>query len=156
MANRIVVLAGFAILIFVGLGAVNAQWQDSVTDSQDAIEVENESWTVDAGSITQLDNSDRDVVYNDSVTVRDENDTVVAADGNYSWLAGNGTVKALSGSSELSDGESATITYRYTEPSNAQNLAKSVGMLPVTLGDEIALALAAGVLLGAVALLRRG
>lgn len=152
MLKRVLAL-GFVAILFMGVVAgVNVGFEDTVRTSANAQVVENESWTVNEGTVTTLDESNRDVVYSDEVTVR-QSGTVYEANGNYSWIQSNGTIRASTGS-DLTDGSSAEVTYDYSVPSEQQRLQRDILMfVPGTVGETLIIVLGASLLLGAVALM---
>lgn len=150
--HRVVAVIGALLLGLLAIGGIAAQYETAVTDTQPAQSVTNESFTVDVGTTHVLTESRRDVVYNESVTVY-QNDSEVSP-GEYNWQPGNGTLFVPSGST-MTDGQSATITYQYTEPTGEQRIARDVGLLPAQLGEGLGILTGAALLVGAFALLRR-
>lgn len=111
MIRVAVVFIGIAVLLAGATVAFDAQLADSGTD----VQVENESFTPTSGTVITLNESARDdVIYNESVTVRDENDTVMTAGSDYRWFANNGTVKPVAGG-DLAGDANATVTYGYLD-----------------------------------------
>lgn len=116
--SRILAVVGLAIMLAAGVGAVSSADQSA----QQAITIENETWSPDPGSVTTLDESNREYAeYDATVTVRDENGTNSAADADYRWYQSNGTVMALSGGN-LDGDASAVITYGYDQSSAEQDM----------------------------------
>lgn len=97
--------------------------------------VVNETFTPDAGNVTQLDESNRTgAYYAENVTVYDENGTEMDAGTDYTWFAGNGTVKTLTGGALEGDSD-ATITYAYQQTTAEQRqMAALLGQLPRVIG----------------------
>lgn len=124
----VLVLIIFAMVGVSGLEAALASGGDAVT-------VENETWTPDSGTVTQLDDSNQTgAFYDESVTVRDENGTLSDEGTDYEWFESNGTVKALSGGN-LDGDSSATITYEYQQTSDEERaLAGLLAWTPRLLG----------------------
>lgn len=157
---RLVAILGVAIFLFIGLHGVAGHYETTVTETNDQIEVTNETFTVQHGTVHQLDESNRDVVYNGTVEVYQSGfvigETRVSSDNgsNWRWIEGNGTLYVPNGS-DMNDGDTAEITYRYTEPTSEQKVAKDVAMVPFILGDGLLIVLGAVLLLTAVALLGR-
>lgn len=149
IAKLFLALTFVAMLLMAGVGALESGYKQSVTEANTATVVENETWTVDEGNVTQLANSNKDVVYNETVTVHNGND-VVEPDGNYTWYASNGTIAALNGST-FTDGQDATVTYGLTVPQNEQQLARDVGMLlPGVIGYDLIIIIGAAIFIGSI------
>lgn len=119
--NSGLAVVGIVILLLVGVAAID-QAAFSVGDP-DAI---NETFTPSAGSVTQLDQSERDGVdYGESVVVKDENRTLASDGTDYTWNATNGTVRTLSGG--ILDGDAnATVEYEYRVLSEPEQNARGV------------------------------
>lgn len=107
---RIVLLAfGLFVIAIVGV----AMLQSGLITGGDDITNVNESWTPNAGSVTQLDDSELDNAYYDNeTTVYNSTDVEMAEGSDYEWIESNGTVKALTGG-DLAGEPNATITYSY-------------------------------------------
>lgn len=136
MRGRLFALVAIAVILMAGVGAVQSAYRSSVSESQPETTVTNETFTVSEGSVTTLSESNRDVVYNDTVTLR-QNGTVFDQSGNYSWLEANGTIQVQAGSG-LTDGASANITYGYHVPENEQRLTRDLALVPLeVLGGDI-------------------
>lgn len=122
-----IVVAGFAV-------AAQSAHENAVKGSQDGTDVVNETWQPTAGSVTQLDNSDEDLVFTDqeNVTVT-QNGTTIQPQGNWTWYESNGTIKTNS-STAMNTSETALINYTYYEPTEQQQLAKDVSLIA---GDSI-------------------
>lgn len=156
MRQAIATFAILAIVLMAGVGAISAQYETSVTESQNATAVVNESFTADLGNATTLDNSNRDVIYNESVTVFNASDVLVAEPGNYTFHAGNGTLRINASTSQFSDGESGTVSYNFTEPTEEQRAVRDIALIiPGTLGDVIMLVLGLVILLSAIVITAR-
>lgn len=156
MPGRAVIVVSVLVILFLGIGAVATQYQDTVRDTQPLNTIENETFTVSAGDTLSLDESNRDVVYNDSVTVR-QNGTTFDPAGNYTWRGdtGDGQLE-IPTDTGLTDGDSANITYSYRVPSESQSITKSIGMIPFELAEELALIGGFILMLGALAMLLKG
>lgn len=124
-------------LITIGLLAMMALggYQAALASAGSDVTITNETWTPDAGNVTQLDESGReDAYYDQTVTVRDENDSLMQAGSDYEWHESNGTVKALSGG-DLDGDDNATITYGYEEPTREQQrLTGALSQIPRVMG----------------------
>lgn len=131
MSRVVVALIGILVIATVGVYATQA----ALEDAGDDILVQNETIKPTAGSVTTLDDSNRDgAYYNDNVTVRDENDTIVDRGSDYEWFATNGTVKPLTGG-ELDGDGNASVTYGYAQTTQAQRgMAGLLGELPGAAG----------------------
>lgn len=143
---------GLIVIVLLAAGAVYAfsvTLEASGTDHT----IENETWTPDAGSETDLDNSYRTgAYYDEEVTVRDENGTLASDGDDYTWDDVNGTVTALQGGI-LENDSSATITYAFSQTSQEQrDFAAVLSMIPEAAG---AMALLIPVLM-ALAIIRGG
>lgn len=104
-------LFAIAILAMMGLAGYQAALENAGEDRT----VTNETWTPDAGNITELDDSKiNGAYYDDEVDVYNDTGVPVDEGSDYEWFPTNGTVKAVTGGAL--DGEaSATITYSYQE-----------------------------------------
>lgn len=153
MHRQLVALVAVATLLFLGAGAIAMQYEGSVLGAND-VQTFNESFTVDEGNLQTFAESNRDVVYNDTVRVV-QSGTVIEQDGNYTWHAINGTLLVQVGS-DLTDGASATNEYQLTEPNQSQQLVRDVGLLPSQLAEALLVALAAAVVIGGIWLITRG
>lgn len=150
MQQQLAALAVVGVILLAGVGALSAQYEQSVTGSNAQDSISGESFTVSKPGLHTFNESNRDVIYNETVTVYDSSGTVVSEDGNYSWNDGNGTLYVPSGST-LNDSESATIDYQFTVPDNSQRAVRDTGMiLPGSLGGTITLALGLAVVLGSL------
>lgn len=153
---RVVALVGVLVFGFIALHGVAAHYDQTVTNSQPQITVENESFVVTHDTTHAFDDSNRDAVYNDTAVEVYQNGSQVAASSgdNWRWNAGNGTLYVPSGS-ELTDGDDASITYRYTEPTGEQKAVRDIALVPFQLGEGIGILVGAALLLLAVSLLGR-
>lgn len=129
-------------LIVIALLAVGAVFAFSVTLEASGTDhtVDNESWTPDAGSVTELDNSYRTGAhFSDDVIVRDENGTLASEGEDFSWDSVNGTVTALQGGM-LEGDSSATISYAFAQTSQQQrDLAAVLAIVPDVVGALVIL-----------------
>jgi len=126
MVRAVIAFVVLAILAVAGTAVFGAALDSGGVSER----VANESFTPDAGNVTQLDESGRsDAIYADTVTVRDANDSVVEAGSDYEWIASNGTVRALAGG-ELANDSTASITYEYNRIS--QDRRDLTGLLAQT------------------------
>lgn len=140
----IFVFFGLAILLSVGIGALGTQYDEAVTDTGNETTIENETFTVTNGATIKLAESNRDVIYNDTVTVKNvssPNDTVVEPAGNYTWHTSNGTI-TINATSTLNDGGTAGIDYTFWVPSNSQTYVRDIGIAPFRVGDDLLLVVA--------------
>lgn len=155
MRKQLFALMFVVIILFGGLGAVKSGYRTSVSEANPTQSF-TESFTVNEGSVETFGESNRDVVYNQSVTV-EQNGTKYDSDGNYTWYENNGTLLVQSGSS-LSDSQSANITYELNEPQNEQQVARDVGLVPTdVMGGWVVELVGLFMLLGAfVVLIRMG
>lgn len=127
----LIAIIGIAMLAMVGLTATHA----ALENAGDDITVTNETWTPDAGNITQLNDSDRTgAFYASNVTVRDENDTLQDPGTDYDWLEENGTIRAVTGGG-LDGDANATVTYEYQLTTDEQRrMAVLLSRLPTLVG----------------------
>lgn len=154
MRRAIATFAVLAIILMAGVGAISAQYNTSVTESTNETAVVNESFTADLGTAVALDESNRDVVYNDTVTVYNSSTVLVEQDGNYTWHAGNGTLRINASTGQFSQGESGTVSYNYTVPTEEQRVVRDVALIiPGTLGDTIMLIMGLVILLSGLVVL---
>lgn len=131
MTRAVVAIFGLVIV----LGIAFSGYQAALSDAGEDIEITNETWTPDAGNVTELDHSNLDhTTYDAEVTVRDENGNLSDAGVDYEWIQSNGTVKALVGGN-LEGDASATITYAYqTSTQEQRDVAATLGLLPRVVG----------------------
>lgn len=150
---KAVALVGVLVFGMLALGGISTQYQDTVRESQPHQEITNESVTISKGTVHELAESKRDVVYNKSVRV--EQNGTVYADSEYQWYggAGNGTLFVPSDSS-LGDGE-ANVTYDYSEPSGVQRTTRDITLIPFQLGEGLGIIVGAAFLLGGLAVMGR-
>lgn len=135
MQGRLVAVAAIVIFLFAGIGAVQYGYWESSTASQEHVDF-NESVTVNEGTVTQLANSGRDVVYAPQSDINvTQSGTSFRADGNWSWIRSNGTIR-WADSSALTDAQTAHVEYYYTVPSTEQNVTTRFALLPTeTIGE---------------------
>lgn len=127
-----VALAAIVVLLLAGVGAIN-----EAAFSVGEPDAFNETFTPDAGNVTQLNQSDRSgVEYGESVVVRDENGTLAAENTDYEWNATNGTVTTLSGGI-LEGDPNATIEYEYRALSDQQQIVDGVFAALVSAGEPL-------------------
>lgn len=153
--SRVVAVLGVFILLFAGLYGLSAHYEATVTESNNQTEITNETFTVQEGELHEFSESRRDVIYNDTVEVYQNGSEIQSNGGdNWEWRGGTGTLYVPNGS-ELVDGDDASITYRFTEPTSEQQVAKDVTMQPFRLGEGLTLIGGIVLLLLAVALAGR-
>lgn len=146
--ERVLALAFIVIILMGGVGVVQTGYEDSVTGSQPHQAIENETITAQAGTNT-LNESNRDVVYNESVTVRNSSDGSTISESEYDWQSHNGTLFVPSGSTI--EGETVDVTYGLTEPANEQQAVRDVSLFPSSQGDTLTLIGGIAFLLAAIA-----
>lgn len=110
---RVILLPfGLLVIALVGVAALQA----GLISGGDDITNVNETWTPNAGSVTQLEDSELDNAYYDNTTTvyNTTGSTAVEMDEgtDYEWIESNGTVKAIAGGG-LDGATEATITYSY-------------------------------------------
>lgn len=152
MHRALVAVVAVGVLLFVGVPAIAIQYESSVLGAN-AEQRFNESFTVDEGSVHTFAESNRDVIYNETVLVTQSGTTVDQA-GNYTWDDQNGTLFVQVGS-DLTDGAQAFNEYGLTAPNESQQLVRDVGLLPAQLGEVLLLALAAAVVVGGLIIVVR-
>lgn len=142
----IVVIAVFAMLAPMGFDAI-------ISENKERTDITNETWTPDAGNITELEDSNLEAAeYDQTVTVHDENDTEMTDGTDYEWFHDNGTVTALKGG-DLDGDSSANITYGYDRPPAEQVTMSSIlAQIPAVTGMLLPL----GALLFLLLLVRGG
>lgn len=131
MSRAIVAVFGLAILAISGGYALEAALEGAGENHL----VVNETFTPAAGSVTQLDESERAGVYYDhNVTVYDETGSEMTAGTDYRWFPGNGTIKTLTGGG-LDGDASANATYGFQVPSDEERAgAALLANIPSFLG----------------------
>lgn len=141
---RVIIAAlAIAILAIVGSVALEAALENAGEDNT----ISNETWTPNAGNVTELDDSNRNgAYYSHNVSVYDSTGTEVAPGDDYEWFTGNGTVKAVTGGAL--DGESsANITYSYQQTTEEhRTLAALLGRMPQLMGMALPVFLIVGLL----------
>lgn len=145
------ILAFFAIAILamVALAGVQASLEDAGDDRM----IENETWTPNAGTVTELEESNRKgAYYADRVNVYNATGVEMDAGSDYEWFVENGTVKALTGG-ELDGETEATITYEFQQTTKEQReMAGMISHVPQAMG----MALPLGALLALLIFARGG
>ena len=133
MVRVILAVIGLAILASVAVAGL----QVSLEDAGEDFDVTNETWTPNAGTVTTLEESNRNGAYyseDSAVDVYDENGTEMDEGTDYEWFGANGTVKALTGGG-LDGDSSATITYSFQQTTAEQRgMAALLGQLPRVMG----------------------
>jgi len=131
MSRAVVVVL---VLIVIALGGVY-MYEASLEDAGENVTITGESWTPNAGSVTELEHSNQTgAFYDEEVTVYDSNGNEMEAGTDYRWFVGNGTVKALQGGGL--DGETtATIDYGYSQTTEQhRDFANLVAYIPMLIG----------------------
>jgi len=114
--SKIVPVVAVAVLLLAGALAVGY----AGGEAGQRYSVDNETWTADPGNTTELNQSFvANASYDSSVSVEDSDGTRMRPGEDYVWNTENGTVRATENGS-LSDGEEATIDYRYGVPTDQQ------------------------------------
>lgn len=137
MVRAFLALVAIGVLAMGGLVGLQVALEDAGEDH----EITNETWTPTAGSVTTLDESNRNgAYYDENVTVHDENDTEMNSGDDYLWNSGNGTVKALSGG-DLDGDDNATISYGFAQTTQEQRrLTGMAAQIPRGFGFFVLLA----------------
>lgn len=151
--SREAALVGVLVFAFVLIGGISAQYQTAVEEGNNETRVINETINVDNGTLHVLNESRRDVVYNESVAVF-QNGTQWSADGNYTWFSGNGTL-FIPEDTGLNASKSAGVTYGFWVPTGAQKVSRDVVLLPYDLGESLGLIVGAALVLTALVVLAR-
>lgn len=106
-------------LVLVASGGV-AGMDAALDDAGPRTDISGETFTPTAGSVQQLDESNRDgATYNETVAVADENGSPSVEGTDYEWFDQNGTIKPLAGGNLAGD-SSATVSYAFREPTATQ------------------------------------
>lgn len=149
MLRAMLLLVILGVVLIGGVGAIKAEYQASV-EGANAEQTYNESFNVSGGTTVALNESNRDVVYADNVSVTDGGTTVDESE--YRWNEHNGTLFVPANSQLVNN--KAHVNYSLTEPTNQQQLSRDVALLPSqTLGGalmtvgSVAMVLGAGVML---------
>lgn len=151
MLQRLIAVVIVAVVLFAGIGAISNGYESSVRGAYDATSY-SESFNVSGGTLVTVNESNRDVVYNETVNVSQGGTEV--DDSEYTWYANNGTLFVPSGSTLAN--EQASITYGLTEPDEQQRLARDVGNIPaVVLGGTFVELAGFAALIGAVVVMVR-
>lgn len=147
---RIIAIVTLALLLLVGSLAVSA----SLENGGQLTTIENESWTADPGNTTDLNRSNLDGVYYAEQAEVTQNGEPLTAGIDYEWDDSNGTITALDGGT-LSGGDTATVTYEYRTPSEEQENLATLFATGFDIGSGLLLALVAGLVITALAVLGR-
>lgn len=151
MLRAMLLLVILGVVLIGGVGAIKAEYQGSVEGANDELAY-NESINVSGGTLVELNESNRDVVYGDTVTVTESGSTV--DDSEYEWNEHNGTLFVPSGSS-LANNE-AYVNYSLHEPTNQQKLARDIQLMPANaMGDSLFTIGSIAMLLGSVVVMMR-
>lgn len=151
--SREAALIGVLVFAFVAIGGISAQYQSAVEGSQDETTITNESFNVIEDELRVLNESRRDVVYNETAVVYQDGSRIVA-DGNYTWYPGNGTLGILNNTS-FNESKAGAVTYGFTVPAGAQATARDIALIPYVLGDGLGIVVGAALLLTALVVLGR-
>jgi len=150
--SRAVAVIGLLIFAVIALNGISTQYQSTVADSQPETNIVDEEFDVVKNTTIVLNESRRDVVYNDSVVVNQAGAKVSEDD--YRWQPGNGTL-FIPENSTMDENDNATIDYNFTEPSDEQRAVRDVMLMPAELGRGIGALAGAILLVGGFAYLRR-
>lgn len=129
---RIVLVVVLLAILAAGSAVV---FQQALEQGGDRVEIDGESWTPNAGTITTLDHSERgDAFYENTTRVFDSNGDEVDRGTDYDWFENNGTVRAVTGGAL--DGESsATIDYQFSNTTQQQReFSGLLSNLPTMIG----------------------
>lgn len=117
MALRMAVIL---IIIAIFAAAAPTALSETLNEAGENVDVTDETWTPTAGSVTTLDQSNKDnVAYDEAVVVRDSNGNRVYSPEDYRWFESNGTIKTVTGG-QLDGETSATIDYSYQATTEQQ------------------------------------
>jgi len=121
-------------IVFVGVIGV-AGLEAAANNAGDTNSIDAESFTPDAGNVTELDHSNLNHThYADSVKVYDDNGNLMDRNADYRWIDDNGTIYTVEGG-DLDGAPSATIDYQYSVTTSDQRaLIGIVAQLPNVLG----------------------
>jgi len=127
MSRAVVAIFALMVLALVGTYAVDA----SLENAGENVTNQGESFTPDAGNVTNLTDSHIDGAYYDhEVTVTDENGNPSQNGTDYIWFVRNGTIKTITGGN-LDGDTTATIDYGYRLPTDQQRqFATLLALLP--------------------------
>lgn len=144
--SKIVPVVAVGVLLLAGTLAVSY----AGGEAGQQYSVENESWTADPGNTTELNQSFvANASYESSVTVEDSGGDRLRPGEDYVWATENGTVRATENGS-LSDGEQATIDYRYGVPTAQQQALIAFFATGYQFAAPLVMVLMVGVGLGAL------
>lgn len=127
MVRAVAAIFALIILAMIGVGGLDA----ALREAGDDFTVVNETWTPDAGNVTDLENSNlTGAFYSDTVEVYDENKTLQDAETDYIWYSDNGTIQAVVGGG-LENDSNATVTYTYQQTTEEQRTyTRLAGLVP--------------------------
>lgn len=131
MTRAVVAIIGIVLVGGVAVWGLQAAAADAGAETT----IDGETFTPDAGNVTELDHSNlADTYYSESVTVRDGGGNLVDPGADYVWDEDNGTIQTVSGGA-LDGASSATISYDYQTTTSDQNaLIGITAMLPRVMG----------------------
>jgi|APHM01.1.fsa_nt_gi hypothetical protein len=120
-------------LVVLAAGGVTGM-EAALDDAGPQTEITDEQFTPSAGTVQQLDESNRDgATYSESVSVADENGTQSVAGTDFVFFSQNGTIKPLTGGN-LDGDSSATVSYSFREPTDTQvGFATTFSQIPAVL-----------------------
>lgn len=136
MARAVVALLG---LVVVGILAVHG-FDAGLATAGDDRAITGEQFTPNAGTVQELENSNRaGVYYDEQVTVINDSSDRMVAGVDYEWYEHNGTIKPLAGGG-LDGATNAEIDYTFHVPSdNQRGIADALGVTPFILEMAIPL-----------------
>lgn len=131
--RAILAIVGIALFSMIAIMGFNA----ALADNQQRTDITNESFTPDAGNVTELQDSRLDAAtYDDdsNVTVYNASDVEMTEGTDYEWFQENGTLKTLSGG-DLEGDATANVSYGYDRPPADQvMLSQVLSQIPRTIG----------------------
>lgn len=150
MSSQVVALVGVALVLVLGVVAVNGAYANTGPHTDTS-----ETFTPNAGTVTTLNESNSPaLVYDTTVTVTDENGTLMLEGDDYTWYEQNGTIKTLAGGRLEGDTE-ATIDWGWNAPDREARAMASLMGHGLNIGSFTILILGVGLVLGAVRVFKR-
>lgn len=123
------------LVIAVFAAAAPAALSNTLDEAGQPNLIGNETWTPNAGSVTQLEYSNLDNAgYDPQVYVADSNGNQVFEPDDYIWFESNGTIKTVVGG-KLDGETSAEISYEYDRSTEEQRQwASMLSQIPNVMG----------------------
>lgn len=121
----------FAVVLVAALGIMWAVGAEYDRAPEQAETVNDEPIVVDKGNWTATDHPDYALSFYDNETVRNSSGSQLSEGTDYEWNTTNGSVYWYESSTDVTDGEEASITYSYAAKRPGTRRVMSVVSIPV-------------------------